>query len=69
MTAWAVEILHDPATFPMSATTLKVFVGIPVLARVEWNPPNPTAATVASRTSVHRGVTLYAGSGDGQADA
>jgi lysozyme len=53
MTAWAVSVLRDPQKFPMFATTIRVFEGLTVLARVEWHAPdsrNPIA---------HRGVTLY----------
>src|SRR5262249_8265738 len=34
MTTWAVDILHDPVTYPMFATTTKVFPTKSVLARV-----------------------------------
>jgi hypothetical protein len=53
ITSWAVQILNDPADYPMFATAMKTFDELVVLLRVEWHPPdfqNPT---------VHRGVTLY----------
>ncbi|MCA9522075.1 MAG: hypothetical protein KC609_13935 [Myxococcales bacterium] len=53
MTAWAIEILHDPATYPMFSTTTKTFGTLTVLARVEWHPPD------FQNNKVHRGVTLY----------
>jgi len=55
MTDWAVAILHDPATYPMFATTTMSFPSqpAPVLARVEWHPPD------FQNGVVHRGVTLY----------
>ncbi len=53
MTAWAVMILDDPATYPMFSTTTKVFGTQTVLARVEWHPPD------FQNSAVHRGVTLY----------
>lgn len=53
MTAWAIEILHDPATYPMFSTTTRVFGALTVLARVEWHPPD------FNNGKVHRGVTLY----------
>jgi len=53
MTAWAVEILRDPVSYPMFQTTLRSFGGVTVLARVEWHQPDFNNATV------HRGVTLY----------
>ena len=53
MTAWAVSILNDPATYPMFATATKTFGALVVLARVEWRPPD------FQNGAVHRGVTLY----------
>lgn len=53
MTAWAVAILNDPATYPMFATTTMTFGTLMVLARVEWHPPD------FQNSVVHRGVTLY----------
>jgi hypothetical protein len=53
MTTWAVDILHDPVTYPMFSTTTKVFGTLTVLARVEWHPPD------FLNMSIHRGVTLY----------
>ena len=53
MTAWAVDILHDTATYPMFATTTMQFGALTVLARVEWHPPD------FQNDAVHRGVTLY----------
>jgi hypothetical protein len=53
MTTWAVAILNDPVTYPMFATTTKVFGAQTVLARVEWHPPD------FQNSVVHRGVTLY----------
>ncbi len=53
MTAWAVAILHDPTTYPMFSTTTMTFGMQPVLARVEWHPPD------FNNMTVHRGVTLY----------
>jgi hypothetical protein len=53
MTTWAVDILHDPVTYPMFATTTKTFGTLMVLARVEWHPPD------FQNSVVHRGVTLY----------
>jgi len=53
MTAWAVSILHDPATYPMFATATQTFGTLMVLARVEWHPPD------FQNSAVHRGVTLY----------
>jgi hypothetical protein len=53
MTTWAVAILNDPATYPMFSTTTKTFGTQPVLARVEWHPPD------FQNSVVHRGVTLY----------
>jgi hypothetical protein len=53
MTDWAVMILNDPTDYPMFSTAMMTFGTQPVLARVEWHPPdfqNPV---------VHRGVTLY----------
>ena len=53
MTAWAVSILDDPATYPMFSTTIRTFGTLMVLARVEWHPPD------FQNSVVHRGVTLY----------
>jgi hypothetical protein len=53
MTTWAVDILHDPASYPMFATAARVFGAQKVLARVEWHPPD------FQNGVVHRGVTLY----------
>jgi hypothetical protein len=53
MTAWAVAILNDPASYPMFATATRVFGTQTVLARVEWHPPD------FQNNVVHRGVTLY----------
>ncbi|MGZ3421019.1 MAG: hypothetical protein ACXWUG_04635 [Polyangiales bacterium] len=53
MTTWAVDILHDPVTYPMFSTTTKVFGTKTVLARVEWHAPD------FLNMSIHRGVTLY----------
>jgi len=53
MTTWAVNILHDPVTYPMFSTTTKTFGTLVVLARVEWHPPD------FQNGVVHRGVTLY----------
>jgi hypothetical protein len=53
MTAWAVMILDDPKTYPMFDTVMQTFGAQPVLARVEWHPPD------FQNSVVHRGVTLY----------
>ena len=53
MTTWAVNILHDPTTYPMWSTTTQVFGSQNVMARVEWHPPD------FQNGVVHRGVTLY----------
>ena len=53
MTTWAVDILHDPVTYPMFATTTQTFGTQLVMARVEWHPPD------FQNSVVHRGVTLY----------
>ncbi len=53
MTTWAVDILHDPTTYPMFSTTTKIFGALTVLARVEWHVPD------FQNGIVHRGVTLY----------
>jgi hypothetical protein len=53
MTTWAVDILNDPATYPMFSTTTMAFGTLTVLARVEWHPPD------INNGVVHRGVTLY----------
>jgi hypothetical protein len=53
MTAWAIDILHDTANYPMFATATMQFGTLTVLARVEWHPPD------FQNGAVHRGVTLY----------
>ena len=53
MTSWAVAILHDPTTYPMFSTTMRVFGSLLVMARVEWHPPD------FQNQTVHRGVTLF----------
>ena len=53
MTNWAVMILQDPVTYPMFSTAMMTFGAQPVLARVEWHPPD------FNNSAVHRGVTLY----------
>jgi hypothetical protein len=53
MTTWAVMILNDPVTYPMFSTTTMTFGAQPVLARVEWHPPD------FNNSAIHRGVTLY----------
>jgi hypothetical protein len=53
MTDWAVAILHDPATYPMYATTTRTFGTLLVLAQVEWHPPD------FNNGAIHRGVTLF----------
>jgi hypothetical protein len=53
MTAWAVQILDDPAMYPMFSTAMQTFGPLMVLARVEWHPPD------SNNESIHRGVTLY----------
>jgi hypothetical protein len=53
MTTWAVNILHDPTTYPMFSTTTQTFGSQLVMARVEWHPPD------FQNSAVHRGVTLY----------
>jgi hypothetical protein len=53
MTAWAVSILNDYATYPMFSTRTKTFDELIALARVEWHPPD------FQNSIVHRGVTLY----------
>jgi hypothetical protein len=53
MTAWAVQILDDPAMYPMFSTAMQTFGTLMVLARVEWHPPD------SNNESIHRGVTLY----------
>jgi hypothetical protein len=53
MTTWAVAILHDPVTYPMFATTTRVFGALTVLARVQWHPPD------FNNSAIHRGVTLF----------
>jgi GH25 family lysozyme M1 (1,4-beta-N-acetylmuramidase) len=53
MTAWAVDILHNAAQFPMFATAKRDFNGHAILARVEWHPPD------FQNHVEHRGVTLY----------
>lgn len=54
MTAWAVAVLNDLTKYPMYAFTVNIFGSMPVLAHVEWHPPD------ANNAQVHRGVTLYA---------
>ena len=39
--------------YPMFATAMMTFGTLPVLARVEWHPPDFQNGTA------HRGVTLY----------
>ena len=53
MTSWAVMILDDPTDYPLFATAQQTFGTQPVLARVEWHPPD------FQNSVVHRGVTLY----------
>jgi hypothetical protein len=53
MTTWAVQILDDPAMYPMFSTAMQTFGTLMVLARVEWHPPD------FNNSAVHRGVTLY----------
>ena len=53
MTTWAVDILHDPTTYPLFSTATMVFGTLTVLARVEWHPPD------GNNETIHRGVTLY----------
>ncbi len=53
MTTWAVQILDDPAMYPMFSTATQTFGTLVVLARVEWHPPD------SNNEAVHRGVTLY----------
>jgi len=53
MTNWAVAILNDPTDYPMFATAMMTFGTFPVLARVEWHPPD------FNNETIHRGVTLY----------
>jgi hypothetical protein len=53
MTAWAVMILDDPATYPMFSTATMTFGGLTIMARVEWQPPD------FQNGQIHRGVTLY----------
>jgi hypothetical protein len=53
MTDWAVAILHDHVTYPMYATTTRTFGTLPVLAQVEWHPPD------FNNGAIHRGVTLF----------
>ncbi len=53
MTDWAVAILHDAVDYPMFSTAMMTFGTQPVLARVEWHPPD------FNNGAVHRGVTLY----------
>lgn len=57
MSAWAIQILHDPVTFPMGAQATKTFGSVSVLAIVEWHPPD------AQNPTTHRGVTLYPAQG------
>jgi hypothetical protein len=53
MTTWAVDILHDPSTYPMFSCTVETFGSLTVLALVEWHPPD------FQNSVVHRGVTLF----------
>ncbi|MEO7034761.1 MAG: glycoside hydrolase family 25 protein [Polyangiaceae bacterium] len=53
MTAWAVQLLHDAAGFPMFATATRVFDELFVLARAEWHQAD------FQNHALHRGVTLY----------
>ncbi|HEY2747266.1 MAG TPA: hypothetical protein VGL86_21740 [Polyangia bacterium] len=53
MTNWAVMILDAPTVYPMFAAAMMTFGAQPVLARVEWHPPD------FQNSVVHRGVTLY----------
>jgi hypothetical protein len=53
MTAWAVSILNDPTDYPMFSTAMMTFGTQPVLALVEWHPPD------FQNDVVHRGVTLF----------
>ena len=54
MTAWAVQILRDPAKYPMFSTVVRAFGQLNVLAHVEWHAPD------FQNHTLHRGVTLYA---------
>ncbi len=53
MTTWAIDILRDPVTYPMFATTTRTFGALEVLARVQWHPPD------FNNGAIHRGVTLF----------
>ncbi|HEX3851664.1 MAG TPA: hypothetical protein VHW01_11905 [Polyangiaceae bacterium] len=53
LTAWAVSILHNPAAYPMFATSTRESGLLELLARVEWHPPD------FQNHVAHRGVTLY----------
>jgi hypothetical protein len=53
MVAWATMIVESSSIYCMGSTAQQTFGGAPVLARVEWHPPEP------SHDSIHRGVTLY----------
>src|ERR1019366_9006205 len=53
MVAWAAMIVESSSNYCMGSTAQQTFGGVPVLARVEWHPPEP------SHDSIHRGVTLY----------
>ncbi len=53
MTSWAVSILDDPTDYPMFSTAMMTFGTQPVLALVEWHPPD------FQNDVVHRGVTLF----------
>jgi hypothetical protein len=53
MSAWAVQVFHDRVGFPMFSTSVRVFDGAQILARVEWHPPD------FQNSVIHRGVTLY----------
>lgn len=53
MTDWAVKILRSAAEYPMFSTATLSFDHVPILARVEWHPPD------FQNHAEHRGVTLY----------
>ncbi|HLK36083.1 MAG TPA: hypothetical protein VKU41_04975 [Polyangiaceae bacterium] len=53
MVAWAAMIVDSSSIYCMGSTTQQTFGGIPVMARVEWHPPEP------GHGAIHRGVTLY----------
>jgi hypothetical protein len=46
-------IVDSPSTYCMGSAAQQTFGGIPVMARVEWHPPEP------GHGSIHRGLTLY----------